>query len=378
MSAGLFAIYSFQGSVNLYPFVYYGLRAMANRGDVAVAYILGETGELRRVEVDFSKEAAGEARGVAAVGCVSTEDCCRATEEGVYCAFGRDGVKLGAPSGDTVYVGLLKNGVVYAYRPPRLWHLAVGAHGFDFAIIATESSVIEILGGDLRRSLRGGELLKIHKFGVESAGGGPPREICAMELIYASRLDSVIDGAEIAEIRARLGEALGKKAGRVDVVIGVPDTGLYYAAWAARAVGAWHAPGFVSTIRKRSALLDEVKERISAIQLKANVVRHAVAGKRVLVVDDSIISGLTLRHIAQLLRIKAGAKEVHAATAAPPLRSQCPYGVKMPPESHMIFNHLDLKTATVALELDSFFHLDVEEFEKAVGMSVCTRCFVRP
>ncbi|WP_258870536.1 phosphoribosyltransferase family protein [Pyrobaculum aerophilum] len=121
-----------------------------------------------------------------------------------------------------------------------------------------------------------------------------------------------------------------------------------------------------------------MKERISAIQLKANVVRHAVAGKRVLVVDDSIISGLTLRHIAQLLRIKAGAKEVHAATAAPPLRSQCPYGVKMPPESHMIFNHLDLKTATVALELDSFFHLDVEEFEKAVGMSVCTRCFVRP
>ncbi|WP_258871779.1 hypothetical protein [Pyrobaculum aerophilum] len=99
--------------------MYYGLRAMANRGDVAVAYILGETGELRRVEVDFSKEAAGEARGVAAVGCVSTEDCCRATEEGVYCAFGRDGVKLGAPSGDTVYVGLLKNGVVYAYRPPR-------------------------------------------------------------------------------------------------------------------------------------------------------------------------------------------------------------------------------------------------------------------
>ncbi|MGC9050352.1 phosphoribosyltransferase family protein [Pyrobaculum sp.] len=376
MSAGLLALYSFGGEVNLYPLVYYGLKAMSNRGDYAVAYIYGGGG-LRRVEVDLSREEAVEARGVAAVGCVYTEDCCREAGDGAACVFGRGFKKLGEAAGDAAYVGVDRSGALYAYRPPRFWHLAVGAHGFDFAIVATETAAIEVLGGEVRRSLRGGELLKITRLGVEARGGGPARELCAMEFIYASRLDSEIDGVEVAAARARLAELLAKRVkASVDVVVGVPDTGLYYAAWVAKAIGAWHVPGFVATTRKRSALLDEVKERISAIQLKANVVRHSVRGKGVLVIDDSLISGLTLRQIAQLLRLRAGAREVHAATAAPPLRRQCPHGVKMPPEEHMIFNHLDHKTVEAALEVDSLAYLEEEEVRKAIGTSLCTYCLL--
>lgn len=378
MSAGLFAVYSFAGEVNLYPLVYYGLKAMANRGDVAIAYLLGPRG-LERLDLDLSREAPREAKGVAAVGCVYTEDCCREEDGVVYCAFGKDDVKPGAPSSGVVYVALSRDGVLYAYRPPRFWHLAVGAHGFDFAVVATETAAIEVLGGEVRRSLRGGELLKITRLEVESSGGNEPGEVCAMEYVYSSRLDSEIDGVEVADVRARLGRALARKIEKnVDVVMGVPDTGLYYAAWAAEELAARHIPGFVPTVRKRSALLDDVRDRVSAIQLKANVVKHAARGAKVLVIDDSLISGLTLRHIAQLLRLKAGAREVHAAVATPPLRTQCPYGVRMPPDSHMIFNQLDHDTAVRALELDSLTYLTPEEFLKAVGAKVCTRCFFGP
>ncbi|MEM1570869.1 phosphoribosyltransferase family protein [Pyrobaculum sp.] len=377
MSAGLLAIYSFAGEINLYPLVYYGLRAMANRGEVAVAYLLGRRG-LERLEVDLSREEPRDVRGVAAVGCVYTEDCCRVEGDVAYCAFGRGEVKPGAPSDAAAYVALTADGVLYAYRPPRLWHLAVGVHGFDFALIATETAAIEVLGGEVRRSLRGGELLKITRLGVVSTGGEQPGEVCAMEYVYSSRLDSEIDGVEVAEVRARLGEALAAKVkNSLDVIVGVPDTGLYYAAWVAEKLGVRHVPGFVSTVRKRSALLDDVRDRVSAIQLKANVVKHAARGMRVLVIDDSLISGLTLRHIAQLLRLRAGAKEVHAAVAAPPLRSQCPYGVKMPPDSHMVFNHLQQDTVTKALELDGLYYLTLEEFQRAIGVRVCTLCFKR-
>ncbi|MGK0550247.1 MAG: amidophosphoribosyltransferase, partial [Pyrobaculum sp.] len=115
MSAGLLAIYSFAGEINLYPLVYYGLRAMANRGDVAVAYLLGRRG-LERLEVDLSREEPRDVRGVAAVGCVYTEDCCRVEGDVAYCAFGRGEVKPGAPSDAAAYVALTADGVLYAYR----------------------------------------------------------------------------------------------------------------------------------------------------------------------------------------------------------------------------------------------------------------------
>lgn len=374
MSAGLLALYSFGGEVNLYPLLFYGLKAMSNRGDRAVAYVYSK-GSLKRLELDLSREDGRAVEGSAAIGCVHAEDCCEEVPEGAICAFGGRASIGGL--GDAVYVALTRGGEVYAYRPPRLWHLAVGAHGFDFAIIATESAAVEVLGGEVRRSLKGGELLRVHRYGVEARGGGEPGEICAMELIYAARLDSEIDGVEVAEVRAELARRLAKKIGGApDVVIGVPETGLYYASWTARELGAWHVPAFVATARARSALMDELKDRISAIQLKANVVEHDVRGKRVLVVDDSIISGLTLRQIALLLRLKAGAKEVKAAVASPPLRRACPYGVKTPPEDHMIFNYLNDGDVAKVLELDGLAYLSPDEVEEAAGRPICKLCFL--
>jgi len=268
--------------------------------------------------------------------------------------------------------------VLRAKRSAQLWHLAVGVHGFDFAIVATESAAVEILGGEVRRSLASGEEVEITELSVKARGGGPRGPLCALEFIYTARPDSRIDGVEVAAVRAKVAERLAAKIGVVpDVVVGVPETGSYYAAHIAAALGKPYIPAFVATARGRSALLDELRERMAVIQLKANVIESAVRGRKVLLVDDSIISGTTLRLIAKLLREKGGALEVHAAVVAPPLRRQCPYGVKMPPASHMIFNAVPPDDVKHVLELDGLTFLSWEELEevfKELGFSVCTLC----
>jgi amidophosphoribosyltransferase len=366
MSAGLLGVYSFGGAAELWPLIFYGLKAMANRGDSAEAYVY-DGGGLRRVEVDLAREAEKSLRGVAAVGCVSPDgDCCAEFPGGVRCGIG-----------DT-YVELGRDGVLRAKRSAQLWHLAVGVHGFDFAIVATESAAVEILGGEVRRSLAPGEEVEITELSVKARGGGPREPLCALEFVYTARPDSRIDGVEVAAARAKVAEKLAAKIGVVpDVVVGVPETGSYYAAHIAAVLGKPYIPAFVATARGRSALLDELRERMAVIQLKANVIESAVRGRKVLLVDDSIISGTTLRLIAKLLREKGGALEVHAAVVAPPLRRQCPYGVKMPPASHMIFNAVPPDDVKHVLELDGLTFLSWEELEevfKELGLPVCTLC----
>ena len=367
MSAGLLGIYSFGGPTELWALIYYGLKAMANRGDRAEAY-LHAGGRAERVEVDLAREEERSARGVAAVGCVSPNgDCCEERGGAVRCSFG-----------DT-YVELGPDGALTARRGDALWHLALGAHGFDFAIVATESAAIEVLGGEVRRSLAPGETVRATALSVEATGGGDGGPICALELIYTARPDSRIDGVEVAAVRAELAKRLARKIDAdPDAVVGVPETGSYYAAHIAAALGRPYLPAFVATARGRSALLDELRERQAVVQLKANVTESAVRGKRVLLVDDSMISGTTLKLITRLLREKGGALEVHAALAAPPLRRRCPHGVKMPPESHMIANWVRPEDLKDVLEVDSLTYLTPDELEEAVKHKrVCTLC-MRP
>lgn len=370
MSVGLFAIYSFGGPVELWSMVYYGLKALTNRGDFAEAYVYN--GGVERVEVDLSREVERSLRGSAAVGCVSPNGgCCREVEGGVRCSTNDGGT----------YVELRRDGVVAARRGESLWHLTLGAHGFDYAIISTESAAIEILGGEIRRSLRPGEIIEVSELYLRSRGGGASGPLCALEFIYMARPDSRIDGVEVASVREKIAKKLVEKISYTpDVVVGIPETGSYYAAHIAAALGRPYLPAFVATARGRSALLDEVRDRMAVIQLKANVIESAVRGKRVLLVDDSMISGITIRLVAQMLRQKAGALEIYVAVVAPPLRRTCPHGVKMPPESHMIYNAVPPDEVKYALEVDGIVYLSADELEetlKEAGVSVCTLC-MRP
>jgi amidophosphoribosyltransferase len=240
MSAGLLGVRSFGGAAELWPLIFYGLKAVANRGDSAEAYVY-DGGGLRRGEVDLAREAEKSLRGVAAVGCVSPDGgCCAEFPGGVRCGFSGTYVELG------------RDGVLRAKRGAQLWHLAVGVHGFDFAIVTTESAAVEMLGGEVRRSLAPGEEVEITKLSVKAKGGGPREPLCALEFVYTARPDSRIDGVEVAAVRAKVAKKLAAKIGVVpDVVVGVPETGSYYAAHIAAVLGKPYIPAFAATAEAR-------------------------------------------------------------------------------------------------------------------------------
>lgn len=372
MSAGLLAIYSFGPSTELGPLVYYGLLAMRNRGEQFVAYV-HDGSAIRRVEASQSLSI----RGIAAVGCAWAKDgCCVEGPGYVLCKAGIEEARPGDAPSRTTYVALTEGGEVLAYRS-GLWHLAVGAYGFDLAIVATETAAIEVLGGEVRRSLRRGELLEIGKYGVRSRAAEAPDEVCALDVIYSMRLDGSVDGVAVAELRRDLARLLAPADG--DVVVGVPESGAIYAALLAAESGKPYAPAFVQTARGRSALLDDADLRLAVIQLKANPVEALVRGKRVFLVDDSLITGLTLKSISQVLRQRAGAKEVRAAVAAPPLRNQCPYGAITPSRDAMAANVLTKEQLRLALEVDELRWPSLEEVERvfrARGLRPCLRCLL--
>lgn len=370
MSAGLLAVYAFGPETELGPYVHYGILSMRNRGHVRRAYVYNKEGVQ---EVDPGRSVG--LWGNAAIGCVWAQNCCTEGPDYVLCKMGNEDVRPGGRPESTTYVALTDRGEMYLYRSD-LWHLALGAYGFDLALAATETATIDVLGGDLRRSLKVGELVKITQYGVESTGGGGGR-LCALEAIYSMRFDSKVDGVPIAELREALASLLAPVD--ADVIAGVPETGAYYAALLATKAGRPYVPAFVQTTRGRSALLDDMRARLSVVQLKANPVEHLVRGKRVLLVDDSVISGLTLKAVVQVLRRKAGAREISIAVASPPLRSKCPYGVKMPEREAMMANVLTEEEARMALEADGLKWPSVDDLLKvaeARGLRLCAKCFL--
>ncbi|MBP1449501.1 MAG: amidophosphoribosyltransferase, partial [Thermoproteus sp.] len=186
-----------------------------------------------------------------------------------------------------------------------------------------------------------------------------------------------IDGVPVAELRSEMANLLAPVEG--DVVVGVPESGGFYASLLAARSGLPYLPAFVQTLRGRSALLDDMGLRLSLIQLKANPIEALVKGKRVFLVDDSLITGLTLKAISQVLRHKAGVKEVRVGVVMPPLRSECPYGAKTPPAGVMAANKLDADELRLALEVDELKWPPLEKIRsvlEARGLTPCVACLL--
>jgi len=382
---------SFASQIDLAPYIGYGLLAMRHRGVKALGYV-SDGSSIRRVEVDLDKlDSLSGARGFSAIGCVGVGECCRDCGDFVVCwegggedvcAAAREALRGGgAGLRHTSFVAMSSDGTVAVHRPAELRHLAIGAYGFELAIAATETSAIEVLGGEVRRSLMHGETVIIRRLGVKTVGGSPSGRICTFEFVYLSRLDSEMDGVPVAEIRRELAHRLAERVrAQVDVVVGMPETGASYAAFLGEALGKPTYPALIPTARTRSALLEGLRDRLAAIQLKARPAPALVEGRRVLLVDDSLISGVTVKTASQVLRHRAGAVEVHVAVASPLLAKRCPYGVYMPEETQMLANSGLLDKAEQVLEVDSLAWLDAEDVEEVLrrrGLQPCTECFLR-
>jgi amidophosphoribosyltransferase len=275
---------------------------------------------------------------------------------------------------------------VVAFRDPHgLRPLAIGTLDPDPEdpdkevryCVASESSAFDIIGARFLRDVEPGELVTLGDRGLDSrvVAGGERRAFCVFEYIYFARPDSRMNGHVLQVARARMGEILWHEAPvDADLVIAVPDSGNAAARGLARAAGLPQDDGFVKNRYVARTFIQPGQElRRHGLRLKFNPLPEVVAGKRLIVVDDSIVRGNTTRQIVQMLR-DAGAAEVHLRISAPPIVHPCHYGIDMSTREEMIAHGRTTDQVAAELGCDSLHYLSMTGVYEAVGADSSTHC----
>ncbi|HEY2202594.1 MAG TPA: amidophosphoribosyltransferase [Solirubrobacteraceae bacterium] len=268
----------------------------------------------------------------------------------------------------------------HGLRPLALGTLEPTAKAQDDTIrycVASESCALDIIGAKFLRDVQPGEVVTLSEEGCSSKQvvEGARKAFCVFEYIYFARPDSRMNDQVLQVARGRMGEILWREAPvEADVVIAVPDSGNPAARGLARASGIPQDDGFVKNRYVARTFIQPGQElRKHGLRLKFNPLPAVVAGKRLVVVDDSIVRGNTTRQIVQMLR-DSGAKEVHLRISAPPIKHPCHYGIDMSTREEMIAH--GRSTAEVAAELgcDSLHYLSLEGVYEAIRGSRETHC----
>lgn len=269
-----------------------------------------------------------------------------------------------------------------AFRDPDGFRpLCIGKTQDGAYVVASESCALETVGAEFLRDIDAGEIVVIGRNGLNSIRTNcmNKRNICIFEYIYFARPDSVIDGISVHHARLRAGELLAKHSPvEADIVIGVPDSGLDAALGYANASGIPYGIGFIKNkYIGRSFIQPEQHQRENAVKIKLNAVRESVAGKRVIMIDDSIVRGTTSARIVKLLR-DAGAKEVHVRISSPPFLHTCHFGTDIDSEENLIAGKCST-TEEIAqyIGADSLGYLPVSCLGELVDnrFGYCNGCF---
>ena len=266
---------------------------------------------------------------------------------------------------------------VVAFRDPMgLRPLSLGMLGDNYCV-ASETCAFDIIGAKFLRDVQPGEIISITKKGLETRQAVPsPRSaLCVFEHIYFARPDSRLGGQVIQVSRGRMGEILAKEAPvEADLVIPVPDSGNPAARGFARASGLPQDDGLIKNRYVARTFIQPGQElRKHGLRMKFNPLPEVVAGKRIVVVDDSIVRGNTTRQIVQMLR-DAGASEVHMRISAPPIRHPCHYGIDMSTREEMIAHNRTPAEVAKELGADSLAYLSLEGVYEAINGSRETHC----
>ena len=256
--------------------------------------------------------------------------------------------------------------------------LVFGKKG-DTYIFASESAAIKSVGGKLIRDVEPGEIITITKNGIKSEHlpGQKKRAHCIFEYIYFARNDSVIDGISVHEARIRAGRALARKNPvSADVVIGVPDSGLVAAEGYAYESGIPFALGFhKNSYVGRSFIKPTDEERKNAVHMKLSLLDQVVRNKSVVLIDDSIVRGTTMRQIIRIMR-ESGAKEVHVRISSPPFLYPCYYGTDVPTSGQLIASEHSTEEVRKNIGADSLAYLELSDFSSMVPLlPICSACF---
>lgn len=246
-------------------------------------------------------------------------------------------------------------------------------------LLASESCAFDAVGAEFIRDVNPGEIVTISKDGINSfeyseCTGGTT---CAFEYIYFARADSIMDGINVHQSRLRAGEQLFKEAPvDADVVIGVPDSGIPAAIGYSRASGIHYDTGFVKNrYVGRTFITPNQEMRERAVSVKLNPLKCNIEGKRVILIDDSIVRGTTSKYLVESLR-RAGAKEVHFRVASPAVKFPCYFGIDTPYRKELIGANYTLEQIKDIIGCDSIAYLSIDGLNKALveGRQFCVGC----
>ncbi len=242
-------------------------------------------------------------------------------------------------------------------------------------VAASETCALDTVGADFIREVEPGEMVSLSSAGLQSFPLFPPRKqaFCIFEYIYFARPDSVFAGRNVHMVRREMGRALAKESpADADIVTGVPDSSLSAAAGYAEAAGLPYETGLIrNRYLGRTFIRPSQKQRARGVALKLNPIRGVVDGKRVVLVDDSLIRGTTSLKIVQMLR-QAGAKEVHLRIASPPITHGCGLGIDTKDE--LIAARMSPREIAEYVGADSLEYLSSESMVAATGFKACEVC----
>ena len=263
----------------------------------------------------------------------------------------------------------------HGFRPLCYGRTADGRY-----VVASESCALQAVGAAFERNLLPGEIVVFDKTGIHSyhehCGKAEPKA-CIFEYIYFARPDSVIDGVSVHAARLRAGAVLARRHPvEADVVVGVPDSGLDAALGYSQASGIPYGIGLIKNkYIGRTFISPGQEQRVDQVKIKLSPVRETVEGKRVVLIDDSIVRGNTCGRIVKLLR-EAGAKEIHLRISAPPFLNPCYYGTDIDSRENLVACHHTVEEIAALLGADSLGYLPLEDLNELVGHSgYCSACF---
>jgi len=269
--------------------------------------------------------------------------------------------------------------------PHGIRPLVLGKVG-DAYVLASETCALDIIGASYIRDIEAGEMVSISKDGIESRRIAPaqPQRFCIFEYIYFARPDSRLEGRSVYQARKAIGAELAAEApAEADLIIPVPDSGVPAAIGFAQAANLPFELGIIRNHYVGRTFIQPTQEgRQSGVMLKHNANSENIAGKNIVLVDDSIVRGTTSRKIVTMMR-DAGAKNVHMRIASPPTTNPCYYGVDTPDKDKLMAAQLDIAEMCEAIGADSLAFISIDGLYRAMGLAgrnhhqpeFCDACF---
>lgn len=274
-------------------------------------------------------------------------------------------------------------GVIGARDPNGIRPLVIGtlADNTQRYVLASETCGLDIIGAEYLRDVEPGELVWITEAGLASFHWAkqPQRKLCIFEMIYFARPDSVMHDESLYTYRLRLGRQLAQESpAKADIVIGVPDSGIPAAIGFAQASGIPYAEGLIKNrYVGRTFIQPTQMMRESGLRMKLNPLKDVLVGKKIIIVDDSIVRGTTSRKLVRTLR-DAGATEVHMRVSSPPVTHPCFYGIDTDSQEQLIAATKSVAEIAAQIEVDSLAYLTQEGMLKVTREDTdtfCTACF---